>query len=193
MWRSGDLREKLVALNAKISRIRARWQVRGTLIFRSGFRRRIVLTAIAARRDCKSAHSYRPTWSFLLRPKRQRCSNKYSPCSNRGRSGSALVLFQCTPKSNPMASIARRPGWATIRAGRALLMGVILRSSPTQPNPSSPSPYYPLTLPFHMIVSSFVWRNTAPSLHLTRIRSSFQPRMARLSFAESRKKQWDNF
>ena len=29
MWRSGDLREKLAAVNAKISSIRTRWQVRG--------------------------------------------------------------------------------------------------------------------------------------------------------------------
>ena len=29
MWKSGDLREKLAALNVKISRVRARWQVRG--------------------------------------------------------------------------------------------------------------------------------------------------------------------
>ena len=30
LWKSGDLREKLVAVNAKISGIRTRWQVRGT-------------------------------------------------------------------------------------------------------------------------------------------------------------------
>ena len=29
LWKSGDLREKLTAANAKISSIRARWQVRG--------------------------------------------------------------------------------------------------------------------------------------------------------------------
>jgi len=34
LWKSGDLREKLVASNAQISSIRARWQVRGVFGFR---------------------------------------------------------------------------------------------------------------------------------------------------------------
>ena len=42
MWKSGDLQEKLVAVNAKICGVRTRYQVRAAL----GFRRHIVLITI---------------------------------------------------------------------------------------------------------------------------------------------------
>jgi len=59
LWKAGDLREKLTALNAKMSSIRARWQVYGGWALR--FRRQTVLISIAARCGCKSAPSYRQT------------------------------------------------------------------------------------------------------------------------------------
>jgi hypothetical protein len=36
LWKSGDLREKLAASNAKISSVRARWQVLGRSDFGGG-------------------------------------------------------------------------------------------------------------------------------------------------------------
>jgi len=154
LWKAGDLREKLTTSNAKISSVRARWQVCG-----GGIRRRTVLIAITVRRDCNSAHSYRQTLSLddwtLFRSKWQRSSNRCSPCSSRGRSGHALVVSQCTRKSNRPASIARQQGYVTIYAYKYILIGIILRSWPIHPRPLSPSPYYPLTPLFHMIVSSF--------------------------------------
>ena len=57
LWKAGDLREKLTASNAKISSVRARWQVWGPL----RFRRWTVLTTITTRRDCTFIHSYRRT------------------------------------------------------------------------------------------------------------------------------------
>jgi len=59
LWKAGDLREKLTASNAKISSVRARWQVCGGWALRS--RRRTVLITITARCGCKSARSYRRT------------------------------------------------------------------------------------------------------------------------------------
>ena len=117
LWKSGDLREKLAAVNAKISSIRTRWQVRGAL----RLRRRTTLTTITTRCDFKSAHSYRRTWFLgdwtlltpkqLLRPNSYNryppCFNRYSPCSSRARSGNGLVVCQCIHKSNRLASIAR--------------------------------------------------------------------------------------
>jgi hypothetical protein len=72
LWKYGDLLEKLAESNAKISSVRARWQVRGSL----RFRRRTVLTVITFRCDCKCAHLRE--WT-LLRRKRQLYSNRYSP------------------------------------------------------------------------------------------------------------------
>ena len=43
LWKSGDLREKLVASTAKISSVRTRWQVRG---YAQIFWRWVVLTTI---------------------------------------------------------------------------------------------------------------------------------------------------
>ena len=83
LWKSGDLREKLAAVNAKISSIRTRWQVPRAL----RFRRRTLLTTTTTRCDFKSAHSYRRTWSLgdwtLFTLTRQLSSNRYPPCSNR--------------------------------------------------------------------------------------------------------------
>ena len=165
LWKSGDLREKLAAVNAKISSIRTRWQVRGLL----RFRRRTLLTTTMTRCDFKSAHSYRRTWSLadwtlytpkrLLRPNSSNryppCSNRYSACSSRARSANGLVVSQCIHKSNRLASIARQQGWVTTRTCRYILMHTILRSWPIQLHPWSLSPYCPLTLLSHMIVSNF--------------------------------------
>ena len=113
-WKSGDLREKMVASNARFSSIRNRWQVRGLPSFGGGR----VLTTIMGRRDCKSVHSHRRRRSLgdwtPVRPKRQLCSNRSSPCSNRRPSGNVLELSRCTLKSNPLGSIARRRGCVTI-------------------------------------------------------------------------------
>ena len=103
LWKSGDLREKLVASNARISSVRARWQVRGLLRFRM----LAMLTVVTARCDCKSAHLCE--WT-LRRWKRQLYSNRYSSCSNRAQFVNALVLSRCTRKLNRLASIARRRG-----------------------------------------------------------------------------------
>jgi len=55
LWNAGDLREKLTASNAKISSVRARWQVCAGWALR--FRRRAVLTTITVRHDFKFLHS----------------------------------------------------------------------------------------------------------------------------------------
>ena len=72
-----------------------------------------------------TAHLYRRTLSFLLRRKRQLCSNRSSRCSSRLQSGNAVVPSQYTRNANPLASIARRREWATIRACRFILIGII--------------------------------------------------------------------
>jgi len=56
LWKAGDLREKLTASNAKISSVRARWQVCGGWAL--GIRRRTVLITITVRHDFKFPHSY---------------------------------------------------------------------------------------------------------------------------------------
>src|SRR5258706_3860977 len=120
LWKSGDLRERLVASNAKISSVRTRWQVQGALTFW----RQTVLTT-TTRSDCKSAHLR--DWT-LLRRKRQLSSNRCLPCSSGAQSGNDLVLSQCTGKLSRLTSIARRRRWATIHACGFILIGIILRS-----------------------------------------------------------------
>ncbi len=130
LWKSGDLREKLVATNAKINSIQRRWQVRR--VFR--FRRRAVLTTMTARCVCKSIHSHlrQPPlgnlgdWT-LLRLKLQLCSNRYSACSS--------WVSQCIHKSNRLASVTKRPRWVSIHACRYILMGIFLRKWPIQLHP----------------------------------------------------------
>jgi len=55
LWKAGDLRQKLAASNAKISSVRARWQVCIGGAFR--FRRRAVLITITVRHDFKFPRS----------------------------------------------------------------------------------------------------------------------------------------
>ena len=145
LWKSGDLHEKLVATNAKISNIQRRWQV--PRVFK--VRKRTVLTTIMARCVCKSVHSYLRQMSLsnlgewtLLRLKRQLCSNRCSPYSCKVRYHKALTVPQRTRKPirrklnqrkpncrklNPLAPVARRRGWVSIHPCGYILMDIFLR------------------------------------------------------------------
>ena len=122
LWKSGDLHEKLVATNAKISSIERRWQVQK--VFR--FRRRTVLTTIMARCVCKAVHSHLRQSSLGNLVRLQLCSNRYSPYISRGQYDNARVVSHCICNMNRLTSVARR-GWASIHASRYILMGTFLR------------------------------------------------------------------
>ena len=96
LWKAGDLRETMVATNAKISNIRSRWQVWGSL----------VLTA-----DCLKANS--PDASAILHAcidSRDLCwssRNDESPSSNDVYAPARVCSAECGSSLDALASRTR--------------------------------------------------------------------------------------
>ena len=209
LWKSGDLREKLVAVNAKISGIRTRWQVRRAVqVLEAEFadyhhdQMRLQVSTLVSTNIVLGRLDSVHTETTAQLQQLQQVPAMFQQVPAMFQQILAMLQQQEGPvrqrsRGVSMHSQVEPPGFnsqttkvATIHSYRYILTGITLRSWPIQLHPPSPLPYYPLTPPFHMTVSGFASRNTVHSLPLTRIRSSFLRRMARPLSAGSKQTKW---